>query len=51
MKPDYQLRQEQKRQIENLSDDKIINISIYIKGETIFKYNKIDKVHIVFKEI
>ena len=50
MELEYKLRQEKKRLINNLSEEDRNNCSFYIKGKTIFKYDKINKVHSVFKD-
>ena len=50
MELEYTLRQEKKRLINNLSEEDRNNCSFYIKGKTIFKYDKINKVHSVFKD-
>ena len=51
MELDYKLRQEKKRLFSNLSEEDRTKFSLYIKGRTIFKYDKINKTHSEYKEI
>ena len=50
MEIEYKLRQENKRLFTNSSDKDQLNCSLYIKGESIYKYDKLNKVHSIYKE-
>jgi len=47
---EYKLRQEKKRLFTNLSDGDKLNFNLYIKGKSIYKYDKLNKVHSIYKE-
>ena len=50
MEIEYKLRQEKKRLFTNLSDEDKRYCTLYIKGKSIYKYDKLNKVHSIYKE-